>query len=546
MSVLRGIVLAAALCAGASPAISQAANLIDRATGVEGNCQNITDETPSLLADGDATTAWSAQSRRMCELVLRFEDAVAASQITLSTINPDEGPKNAANLITIWGSHQPFGDVFFRLGQANTATSETGEVAINFGQHVNLHSLKIIMERTAGGTWPKLSGLREVRLTDVTLTGPADTQTVTRWPQPPMAPLKGPSDPILSGQATQCDRLAGMLYNPDSYGFSRSNTDLDVPEALEACQVALSRSPQSLRLAANLARVELMAERAPRAVARLTSPMLADYAPAQYLLGRSFENGWGVEKDLGKAHALYAASAAQDFAPALHKRAEKIDKDRAQRIAEGLETDDDKTVEANLDRAVALNHHPSMGLYFNHSLKHGLITPETGYDLIEQAAQSGDQGAMGTYSTNLNNGHKIDRRVPDSQHYKLMLSHLNLYFSMTNLSRDDGASHRAYWRTRGAYSGGYYALEHYAYSLNGGEHREGLATMTFERAMKEAEGGDGWAMEWVAQYYKKGFGVPKDPVQERAWRCKARAANNPVALSTYLPNIPGQIYNGNC
>ncbi|MEM7215944.1 MAG: hypothetical protein AAF423_10415 [Pseudomonadota bacterium] len=546
MKTFRVGMIAAALLAASTPALSQQINLIEQAVKLEGNCQNPDKSVLKLLVDGDPTTGLSARPSGLCEFVFRFDETVVASNALLNTIDPEEGKANAANLITIWGSHQSFGNAFYKLGQRDLSASSDGIAVFSFDEAVKLRSLKVIMEKAGKGGWEKHSNPRDVRLTDIALIGFSDADTSGRWPQPPVPPLSGKSDPLADGQQTRCDELAGFPYNPDSNGLGRSDTDINVPEALSECEIAISRFPESMRLAANLARVELLGERNPRAIARLTSPLLVDYAPAQYLLAQSFDNGSGVQKDEQRAVDLYKKSAAQDFGPALYHLAKQAVTEKGKKIASEDQTNVDGSVEPNLKRAIEIGYLPAASEYFEHALKYDLIKPKEAYSLLEAATEQGDAFALGNYSTNLHNAYRIRQRATDSLYYELKHSQLNDFNAMTNYSRGRSAKNWEYWRRRGAYAANFYTLEHLAKMLEAGERRQFLSELSFEKAMGDAKDGDHWAMEWVAQYYISGFGVEKSLVEARVWRCRARTAGNPLAIVNKLPDTQGQSENATC
>ncbi|CAN0574525.1 unnamed protein product, partial [Ectocarpus sp. 12 AP-2014] len=123
--------------------------------------------------------------------------------------------------------------------------------------------------------------------------------------------------PITPQTVTRCDDLAASIFNPDSYGYGRADRDVDVSQALQACRAAVADAPQSARLAYQLARVEALAEEAVQSVARLASPLLADYPPAMLALADAFEDARGVAGNTERASDLRQAAAEAGYAPAM-------------------------------------------------------------------------------------------------------------------------------------------------------------------------------------------------------------------------------------
>lgn len=539
--------LAVGALALTAPANAESVNLIKRTAKAEGNCFNSSNSNHLQTYDDNAASIWSVKVSKACHLIYRFDEPVVASQVLVLNALPKGVDENQlANRVSVWGSHQSFGNVFYKLGEAKLPA--TGAANIQFSNSLNLRSLKLIVEKTDKVKWSRLSSIRVASIADIALISPIDSQRTENWPAPRLSAFKGVNDPILLGKVTKCDELAGNLYSPDSYGYGRTDYDLGVPAALRACEIAVSKYPGSARLANNLARVELLGERSPRAIARLISPLLQNYAPAQYQLAQSFEKGTGVEKNAAQAEALYKKSAEQDFGPALLWLAEKAHKEKTIAIAADAKNSLSKDVEPYLKRAIEIGHLPASSQYFQDSLKKDLISVKDAYDLLERAAEAGSIVAMRGYSTNLHNGHKIGRREADSAHYGSILSRLNSHEEMTNISRGNYSSNWQYWRRRAAYSGNYYSLEHFAKWLQPSEKRTYLAKLAFAKALKRAKNGEDWPMEWIAQYYEAGFGVEKNQKEAKIWRCRARDAGNPVALSSGLPFVfeVGVPYNGGC
>lgn len=517
----------------AAPAGAQEVNLITQAASIEGNCWSGGQDPIAALSDGDPTTYVDRYIPAPCELDFRFDSPVTASAVKFSTVQAGTGDINRSNYVSVWASHQQRGYAFFRLGEAQFDPKQGGEIL--FEEPIRLRALKVSFNVSGEGGWPRGSSGRDTRVSDLSLIASSASAPPARWPRPVLAQLKGVSDPIGPGEETACDELAGMLFNPDGNGVGRSDLDINVPAALSACELAVADQPDSPRLATNLARAELKAERAPRAIARLSSSTVEGYAPAQVLLAESLEAGVGVQKNIAKARAFYEAAAAQDYGPALDWLGVQAMTSLAAQIARG-EAPADTSVDANLTRAIEVGYVLAAPILVEHGLQNGLIPAREAYDLSEAAAMTGEPDAMNAYGVNLSYGFGLPtRRDPEASVFYARAAKLNRHYSMTNFALNTGDW---YWNKRAAYSGEFFPLEMVARGISDKEQAAYLAKLAFANVMQYARSetqSDGWSMEWLADYYTEGFGVEKDLEQAKIWRCRARAAGNPRAFQSSLP-----------
>lgn len=526
--VFHALAISALAFCHAGVAKAQGHNVLSGAKLERTNCDRL-DERPQILSsltDGDRETGWHRMTvNTICDYVFRLpeDETIEAIEIADYYVTRNRIGNKPIASVTIWASHQDFGDSFFKIATVDFKSSSANRIKLD--RPVRVRSLKF-----AVGT--VTSGLAHLSLAELKAFRATNPDVTFVWPQTPPSPLKVNGDPVSDATTTECDRLAGFPFSPDSYGYSRLDHEIDVQSAKLACEKALSENPKSARLNFNMARVELLSERSERAVGLLTGAVLKNYPPAQYLLAEALTHGWGVEPNEELAGKLYRASASADFAPALYRLAEKAIKLRKQQIAKGEQPVNQEQVIPELQRAVDLGYLPAYASFFDHVRKYNQMPKFEAFDLLEQAAQYGFFASRSTYSIH---------RYNDGSHSEVLRylerdarqNHAN---PMTNYSRMGSAYNRPYWRKRAALDGEgdvyhYYAIEFYTGSDAPEELRPYLRKKSFEGALAAAQNGDDGSAEWLSRYYDRGYGVEKDAEQARVWLCRARAMGNQLALS---------------
>jgi hypothetical protein len=117
--------------------------------------------------------------------------------------------------------------------------------------------------------------------------------------------------------ASQCDRLAAHLNDPEARAAGVGDDALDADAVVEVCGAEAAADPAASRLSFQLARGYLKAGRAEEAVESLVAAAKGGHGGALAYLGDIYLDGAaGLEADPALAHTLYRQAAAAGFAPA--------------------------------------------------------------------------------------------------------------------------------------------------------------------------------------------------------------------------------------
>lgn len=120
-----------------------------------------------------------------------------------------------------------------------------------------------------------------------------------------------------AGAASQCDKLAAHLNDPEARAAGVADDALDADAVVEVCGAEAAADPASARLSFQLARGHLKAGRAEDAVESLVAAAKGGHGGALAYLGDIYLDGAaGLEADPALAHTLYRQAAAAGFAPA--------------------------------------------------------------------------------------------------------------------------------------------------------------------------------------------------------------------------------------
>lgn len=101
--------------------------------------------------------------------------------------------------------------------------------------------------------------------------------------------------------AAECDRLAASPFDPEAVAHGVEVESIDQARAIPACEAALTRSPESPRLAYQLGRAYGAAGRDSDAVRLYRHAAEKGYAPAMADLGSRYGEGRGVALDSAEA-----------------------------------------------------------------------------------------------------------------------------------------------------------------------------------------------------------------------------------------------------
>jgi len=120
-------------------------------------------------------------------------------------------------------------------------------------------------------------------------------------------------DPSRHSQAvTECDRMAAHPEDPMRVAPGRSQKDIDLPKAIEACQAAIAADPKNPRLNYQLARVLGYSGRGSEAIPFRKAATDADYPQALFVVGFITLLGMNQQpKDVCAAGDLIRRSALQ-------------------------------------------------------------------------------------------------------------------------------------------------------------------------------------------------------------------------------------------
>lgn len=118
--------------------------------------------------------------------------------------------------------------------------------------------------------------------------------------------------------AHDCDRLAGDPRDPDRVAPGVRVPKMDGYGALEACQAALSKHPETPRFAYHMGRAYHALDDYEKAVPWFRKAAEAGYAPAMSILGVFYAGGGGVPRDYDEAVSWYRKSAALGYSVAMY------------------------------------------------------------------------------------------------------------------------------------------------------------------------------------------------------------------------------------
>lgn len=497
-------------------------------------CKDAEGFPATALTDGNLETYWqTGREIAPCHFVFRFDEPVAVASVVLHN-GSSEGAQTPAVRATIWSSHQGFGRGYFRV--AHHALESTGPTRIAFDEPILMRTLKVALENAApfSSHWFNAS-LAEIEIETV------PTDTASRWPMPPLAPLVG-GDPIAQGSATQCDEYAAFPYNPDSYGFGREDIDFDVNEALAACRSAVASDPESKRLAFQLARVEAHAEQSVQSVARLGSELLRAYPPAKYLLAEALRNGTGIAKDYERHLALHQSAADAGFLPARMRLATEADEAFVETLISGEQQPlgAKEPLEPHLATLMDAGYLPAYELYNRYILRTAPSTLLAFMPRLEELSEYNMDGSLPTHLYNQAYGIPAARRrairwisesaerIPSAE----MLGNLSIGSHFVH------SNHKAsvIYARRGAYSGDSWPVQQLAERL-GGEATKRLFAFAFQRTLAGAEGGNHGSMFDLGKAFIEGRGVEKNREEGARWMRLAAAAGESRSI-TYLNQNP--------
>jgi TPR repeat protein/thioredoxin-like negative regulator of GroEL len=105
-----------------------------------------------------------------------------------------------------------------------------------------------------------------------------------------------------------CDRSAAHPMDPDRVGEGISFDDINPKRAIAACRKAVSQYPREARFHYQLARAYDKAKKQKTALRGYRTAMRMGYPQGYYVLGKAYENGWGVSKNEARALAFYKAA----------------------------------------------------------------------------------------------------------------------------------------------------------------------------------------------------------------------------------------------
>ncbi|MEO0383025.1 MAG: hypothetical protein AAF234_05670 [Pseudomonadota bacterium] len=488
----------------------------------------------SALTDGDLETLWQTDGQiAPCHFVFRFDDPVAIASVTLHN-RYGKGAGTPSRRATLWASHQDFGRAYFRI--AHEQLNDEGATVFTFDEPILMRTLKVAIENPQ-----PISGVRlTASLAEIEIDAVAP-DTAMRWPMPRPEPLAG-GDPITPQTATLCDDLAANIFNPDSYGYGRLSRDIDVSEALEACVAAVADAPESARLAYQLARVEALAEEAVQSVARLASPLLADYPPAMLALADAFEDARGVAGSAERASELRQAAAETGYVSAVFAVAsENEDAYRAALLQGEVSSDvEGQVLDPMLEQLIENGHVLAFELYSDYILR---TDPSALLGFLPRLEELAEFDLGGSFTQHLYN---LEHNIPNERQRSVRwtaeraarygdpgtLGNLSLgqRFVFSDIARSIPPARR------GAYSGDAWAVEQLA-DRRGGADAARLLTFAFNAGLRGAQAGDADQMYGAAIALINGRGVEEDREEGARWMRLAAATGEPRAI-TYLQRNP--------
>ncbi|HEX6185144.1 MAG TPA: tetratricopeptide repeat protein [Pyrinomonadaceae bacterium] len=146
-----------------------------------------------------------------------------------------------------------------------------------------------------------------------------------------------------SGPASQCDRLAAHLNDPQARARGVGDEALDASAVIDACEAEAAAEPDEPRLSFQLARGYLKAGRVEDAIEQLVAAGKGGHGGALAYLGDLYLDGAaGLEPDPALAHTLYQRAAEAGFAPAKTMLAQFEDFTERAAAADEAEAGDEK------------------------------------------------------------------------------------------------------------------------------------------------------------------------------------------------------------
>jgi TPR repeat protein len=116
--------------------------------------------------------------------------------------------------------------------------------------------------------------------------------------------------PAAAQQITECDKLASHGSDPDKIAPGVSQSAMDKPKAIAACQADVAKDPKNPRLQYQLGRAYFYSGKATEALPHLEAAAGAGHEQAQFVLGYIIDGGiQGVKKDPCRVEDLWVKSA---------------------------------------------------------------------------------------------------------------------------------------------------------------------------------------------------------------------------------------------
>lgn len=123
--------------------------------------------------------------------------------------------------------------------------------------------------------------------------------------------------PPALADVTRCDALAGHPLDPHKVALGVNFLDINVRQAVAACNAALKEDARNPRLRFELGRALERSGAYADAVTAYHAAAEAGYAAAQNALGAMYQDGLGVTPDKGQAQAWFKQAADQGYQPAV-------------------------------------------------------------------------------------------------------------------------------------------------------------------------------------------------------------------------------------
>jgi tetratricopeptide (TPR) repeat protein len=112
-----------------------------------------------------------------------------------------------------------------------------------------------------------------------------------------------------SQDVTECDRLASHGRDPGHVAAAVSNSGIDKPAAIAACQRAVAADPNNPRLNYLLGRAYGYSDRGEEAMPYRLKALEADYPQSLFVIGYLYSIGLTIEPDICKTYELWQRAA---------------------------------------------------------------------------------------------------------------------------------------------------------------------------------------------------------------------------------------------